>query len=297
LKGPTRPASGDSPLPSDPHFGPEPPDVELADLSGWIVHEDASLLVVDKPGWLLCHPSKRGPRSSLVGACREWTGLDRLHLVSRLDRETSGLVVLAKDAAMASRLQKAVQERQVEKIYLAILDGRLEAAVDVDAPLGPHPTSAVRARVAVLLEGGKAAHTRFEPLGPSSWDGLGDGRGTSVGAGHVEAEGLEKANLSLVRVIPSTGRKHQIRAHAAHIGHPVAGDKIYGPDEGLFLEFIEAGWTERMARQLPMQRQALHLAAVGFSATDECPPLRFEASLPADMQRLLRGGRAPAPGS
>jgi 23S rRNA pseudouridine1911/1915/1917 synthase len=259
LKGPTRPqVFGDSPLTTDPHFGPEPPDVELDELAGWIVHEDAHLLVIDKPGWLVCHPSKRGPRSSLVGACREWTGLERLHLVSRLDRETSGLVVLAKDAAMASRLQKAVQERQVEKIYLAVLEGRLEAAVDVDAPLGPHPTSAVRARVAVLTEGGKAAHTRFEPLGPS-----------------------------LVRVIPSTGRKHQIRAHAAHIGHPVAGDKIYGPDEGLFLEFIEAGWTERMALQLPVQRQALHLAEVGFPALDDLPALRFEAGLPEDMRRLL----------
>lgn len=279
----------------DPHFGPEPPEVELDELAAWIVHEDAYLLVVDKPGWLVCHPSKRGPRSSLVGACREWTGLDRLHLVSRLDRETSGLVVLAKNGAMASRLQKAVQERQVEKVYLAVLEGRLETPVDVDAPLGPHPSSAVRARVAVLPEGGKAARTRFEPLGPRNGDatgdwpvgGPGDGRGTGESPGSVEAEVLNRANLSLVRVIPTTGRKHQIRAHAAHIGHPVAGDKIYGPDEGLFLEFIESGWTERMARQLPIQRQALHLAAVGFPASDGCPPLRFEVGLPADMRRLL----------
>lgn len=282
-------------------FGPEPPEVALDELAGWILHEDAELLVVDKPGWLVCHPSKRGPRSSLVGACREWTGLERLHLVSRLDRETSGLVVLAKTPAMASRLQTAVQQRRVEKVYLAVLEGRLASPVEVDAALGPDPKSAVRARVAVSdAAGSKAAFTRFEPIGvavsASVEVGVEGDRPASIadpplmaslddpadGRAHAGSRGF-----TLARVLPRTGRKHQIRAHAAHIGHAVAGDKIYGPDETLFLEFIEQGWTERMARQLPIQRQALHLARLDFVLEGASTSLHFEAPLSRDMLALL----------
>ena len=98
----------------------------------WIVYEDARLLVVNKPGDIVCHPSKAGPWSSLVGALREYAKLDVVHLVFRLDRETSGIVVLAKDAKMASRLQRAVQERKVAKAYLAVLTGELAAPVTVN---------------------------------------------------------------------------------------------------------------------------------------------------------------------
>src|SRR3954469_21768067 len=102
----------------------------------WIVHEDERLLVVNKPGDVVCHPSKAGPWSSLVGALREHTRLPTVHLVFRLDRETSGIVVLAKDPATASRLQRAMQERRIGKTYLAILTGELEGAATVDQPLG-----------------------------------------------------------------------------------------------------------------------------------------------------------------
>ena len=290
-------------------FGPEPPEVALAELAGWILHEDAELLVIDKPGWLVCHPSKHGPRSSLVGACREWTGLERLHLVSRLDRETSGLVLLAKTATMASRLQTAMQQRRVEKVYLAVLEGRLAAPVEVDAALGPDPDSAVRARVAVTdAPGSQAAFTRFEPVEPSEAKasarvevGAEGDRPASIaeppriGLLDDSADPRAHAGLrgfTLARVLPRTGRKHQIRAHAAHIGHAVAGDKIYGPDETLFLEFIERGWTERMARRLPIQRQALHLARLRFHLGAGEASLRFEAPLPNEMRRLI-ADRAP----
>src|SRR5271154_6902111 len=103
-----------------------------AELESWILHEDERLLVVDKPGDVVCHPSKHGPWSSLVGAAREHAGLETIHLVFRLDRETSGVVVLAKDPGMASRLQKAVQDRRVGKAYLAILTGEMAGAATVD---------------------------------------------------------------------------------------------------------------------------------------------------------------------
>src|SRR5580698_7528119 len=103
-----------------------------AELESWIVHEDEYLLAVDKPGDVVCHPSKHGPWSSLVGAVREHLGLETVHLVFRLDRETSGIVVLAKDPRSASRLQTAMQERRVGKAYLAVLTGELSEEIRVD---------------------------------------------------------------------------------------------------------------------------------------------------------------------
>ena len=133
------------------------------ELRSWIIHEDARLLVVAKPGDAVCHPSKAGPWSSLVGAVREYTGLPVMHLVFRLDRETSGVVVLAKDAKMASRLQTAMQERKVGKIYSAILTGELAGPVTVDQPLGDDTASAVFVKSAVRADG-QAAVTHFTPV-------------------------------------------------------------------------------------------------------------------------------------
>ena len=94
-------------------IGPTAPLIDPGDFPGWILHEDERLLVVNKPGLIVCHPSKNGPWSSLVGAAREYLGLPVVHLVFRLDRETSGVVVLAKDSATASQLQKATQRRLI----------------------------------------------------------------------------------------------------------------------------------------------------------------------------------------
>ena len=99
------------------YFLANPPLIELSDLKKWIIKEDDNLLVIDKPGWIVCHPSKQGPLSSLVGACREYTGIDTLHLVNRLDRETSGVVILAKNKTWARRCQMAFEQRRVIKTY------------------------------------------------------------------------------------------------------------------------------------------------------------------------------------
>jgi 23S rRNA pseudouridine1911/1915/1917 synthase len=187
------------------------------EVPGWIVYEDAQLLVVNKPGDVVCHPSKAGPWSSLVGALREYAKLETVHLVFRLDRETSGVVVLAKDAAMASRLQVAMQKRKIGKAYLAILSGELNGAVTVNQPLGDDLASPVFVKTCVRPDG-QAAVSHFTPL--------------SVGGG-----------FSLVRVVTETGRKHQIRAHAQWLGHTMVGDKIYGPDARCYLDFIDHGWT------------------------------------------------------
>jgi 23S rRNA pseudouridine1911/1915/1917 synthase len=227
-----------------------------AELHSWIIHEDDRLLVVDKPGDVVCHPSKHGPWSSLVGAAREHTGLGTMHLVFRLDRETSGIVVLAKDPAMAGRLQTAMQERRVGKTYAALLMGELAGTVTVDQPLGSDTASPIFIKSAVRADG-QPSVTRFEVL--SSGDGF-----------------------TLARVTTETGRKHQIRAHAQWLGHPLVGDKIYGPDARLYLDFIDGGWTPELEARLLLARQALHCARIELG--DAGIPFTFEAPLPGDMR-------------
>lgn len=230
------------------------------ELKTWIVHEDDRLLIISKPGDVVCHPSKAGPWSSLVGAAREYTQLPTVHLVFRLDRETSGIIVLAKDPKMASRLQKAVQERRVTKRYRAIVWGEFREAVTVNQPLGVDIHSPVFVKSAVVRMGdleAKEAVTHF--------------------SGEASANGF-----SLVRADLETGRKHQIRAHLQWLGHSVVGDKIYGPDSRCYLDFIDRGWTPELQAKLLMDRQALHCAEIGLEAAGL--PFTFRAPLPADMR-------------
>ncbi len=245
--------------------------IQSAELRSWIVHEDDRLVVVNKPGDVVCHPSKAGPWSSLVGALREHTGLPTVHLVFRLDRETSGIVVLAKDSKMASRLQTAMGERRVGKIYLALLTGHLAAPVVVDRPLGDDCASPVFTKTAVVGEGGgRPARTRFEPLAVS-----------------------RTGEYTLVRVVPETGRKHQIRAHAQWLGHSLVGDKIYGPDARLYLDFIAEGWTPALAARLFLPRQALHCAAIDLAPAGLSG--RFTAPWPEDLADFCHAHGLPTP--
>lgn len=232
------------------------------ELRSWTVYEDERLMVVDKPGDVVCHPSKDGPWSSLNGAVRESLGLEAVHLVFRLDRETSGLVVLAKNPAVARRLQMAAQEKRYGKTYLAILVGALPGEVTVDQPLGPDWESPVNVKSRVVAPGeGQTATTRFTPL--------------AAGGG-----------FTLARVITATGRKHQIRAHAQWLGYPLVGDKIYGPDARLFLDFVEHGWTPQLAARLLLPRQALHCCEIDLRPAGETHV--FTSSLPPDLLAFCR---------
>lgn len=233
-----------------------------ADLPGWVRFEDERLLVIDKPGWLVVHPSKNGPWSSLAGALREGMGLQTIRFVYRLDRETSGVIVLAKDEATGSRLQKAIGKRLIGKAYVAILEGELTESVTVDQPLGPDPTANVTVKQRVVTsgsEGAQESRTIFHPL-------------------------AARGGYTLVGIELLTGRKHQIRAHAEWLGRRVVGDKLYGPDPTLYLEFAEHGWTERHSALLSLTRQALHCAAIDLR------PARMDylltAPWPADLARF-----------
>ena len=213
--------------------------IEPAEFASWVIGDDEHIIVINKPGDVVCHPSKAGPWSSLVGAVREHAKLEASHLIFRLDRETSGVVVFAKTPRMASRLQKATQERRVRKSYLAILTGEMPGPLSVNQPLGDDEESPVWVKSAVRPDG-QTAVTHFTPL--------------TTGGG-----------FTLARVVTETGRKHQIRAHAHWLKYPMVGDKIYGPDERCFIEFIESGWTLALAEKLLLPRQALHCERIDLT--------------------------------
>lgn len=239
-----------------------PPLVDPGDLRQWVLLDDDRLLVIDKPGWLVVHPSKNGPWSSLAGAVREEFKPDAIRFIFRLDRETSGVIVLAKTEAMGGRLGKAVLQRKIGKLYVALLEGELAAPVTVNQFLGPDPTANVTVKsrvVAAGTPGAQEAQTVFHPL--------------------VSRGGFTLAGVELL-----TGRKHQIRAHAEWLQHRVVGDKLYGPDPGLYLEFATKGWTERHSALLGTTRQALHCAAIDLRPTGL--DYLLQAPWPKDLARF-----------
>jgi len=243
-------------------YGEEAPLVDIADFPTWIVQEDENLLIINKPGWLVCHPSKNGPMSSLVGVVREYTGAEKLHLVARLDRETSGLIVFAKRPSVARKFQMAIQNRIVKKAYIALVEGEFSEVIHVDLPITRRRGGPVIVKSEVSYDRtSQTAVTDFIPL-------------------------ISKNGMTLCRVEPETGRKHQIRVHAEHLEHRIVGDKIYGPDETLYIEFIENGWTDRLAAALPIQRQALHCYRYDFEFPEGT--VSFTAELQEDMLALCR---------
>ena len=131
---------------NEPNYASEEavgPLTNLDELLSWIIYEDDEILVVNKPGWLVCHPSKNGPWSSLVGAVKEYLKLDSIHLASRLDRETSGCVLFAKNQRAARYWQKGIETKQVRRSYVAVLSGELFEKRFVSTFLGKDPESAV----------------------------------------------------------------------------------------------------------------------------------------------------------
>jgi 23S rRNA pseudouridine1911/1915/1917 synthase len=246
--------------PSEPLPPAVPPLVDPAELRTWVMLDDERLLVLDKPGWLVCHPSKNGPWSSLAGAVREEFKPDAIRLIYRLDRETSGVIILAKTEAVGSRLGKAVLKHQIRKLYVVLLEGELPETITVNQPLGPDLAANVTVKSKVISgEGSQEAVTVFHPL-------------------------LTRGGFTLAGVELVTGRKHQIRAHAEWLDRRVVGDKLYGPDPGLYLEFAQQGWTARHTSLLGMTRQALHCAAIDLRATGM--DYLLQAPWPKDMARF-----------
>lgn len=207
-----------------------------------IIDEDPDLLIINKPAGLVCHPTKGDERSSLVSRVRLHLGTtEQFHLVNRLDRETSGVVVVAKNDAAARDLRKIWEGRRVQKEYRAIVHGHVAAEQGtIDAPLGRDEASVVAIKDCVRADGA-ASHTDFEV---------------------VRRFKRSEGGFTLLKLLPHTGRKHQIRIHLAHAGHAIVGDKLYGGDEDLYLALVQDRLTEEQRRRLILPHHALHARSV-----------------------------------
>ena len=226
-----------------------------------IVHEDADLIVVDKPAGLVVHPAAGNLDGTLVNAllhhCQGQLsgigGVARPGIVHRIDKDTSGLLVVAKSDKAHDGLARQFKDHSIQRLYAAIVYGHPQPATGtVDAWLGR--SDADRKKMAVHREGrGKHAVTHYRTV-----------------------ERLRDAAMVECRL--ETGRTHQVRVHMHHIGHPLIGDPVYGRERKGFKSILET---------LGFKRQALHAKSLGFihPVTDE--RLMFQSALPADMQELL----------
>lgn len=253
----------------------EEPEVD----SGYrIVHEDADFLVVDKPPLLPCHPGGRFFEHSLWFLLRERH--DFLHIATRLDRETSGLVLVCLNKGSTRHIARLQGEGRLGKRYLALVHGLFPERLEAKGFLGPDTASAVRKR------------RRFFPS-PAGEGGVGLESCATGFRRLLAAESLafpgrgeREGPFSLVEALPSSGRTHQIRASLSSLGFPLVGDKLYGLDPSLFLRFAAGDLGPEDEERLILPYQALHCGALEFEDA-EGRPLSFRAPLPAAWPAVL----------
>lgn len=224
-----------------------------------IVHRDAAILVIDKPAGLVVHPGAGISAGTLQNALLELepqlAKVPRAGIVHRLDKDTSGLLVIARTPQAQASLVRALAAHEVRREYLALCQGVMTGGGTIDEPIGRHRTQ--RTRMAVR----------------------GDGREAVT---HYRIERRFRAH-TLARVQLETGRTHQIRVHLAHVGHPVVGDPVYGGRRRAPAA-ASAALLESLAG---FRRQALHAARLGLTHPTSGRELEFEAPLPKDFVALL----------
>jgi 23S rRNA pseudouridine1911/1915/1917 synthase len=264
-----RPAPGDR---IEVHIPPpDPSPLTPEDLPLDILYEDEDLLVLDKAAGMVVHPAPghRGGTlvNALLHAARDLSGIGgvlRPGIIHRLDKDTSGLLIVAKNDAAHTALSEALSRRRIRRRYLTACWGHLpDPATTVDAPIGRHPTD--RKRMGVV-DGGRRAVTRFRRL--ERWP----------------AADLLQAELE-------TGRTHQIRVHLLHLGHPVVGDAVYGAGRERGFSGAARDWARELARRTP--RQFLHAAELRFRHPRTGAEMRFASPLPPDLRAVAdwaRGG-------
>ena len=239
-----------------------------------VIDESDDWIVVNKPAPLIVHPANRKPEPTLLGGLEKLLAFEiangaTLGIVTRLDRDTSGIVLVAKHTGAARQLGWIFERREARKEYLAIVSGWPEAdewickePIIRAGELGPSEIW-VRQLVSPL---GRECTTRF------------------VVEDRFERE---EGSFSLVRCFPETGRMHQIRVHLAHGGFPIVGDKVYSGNGKSYLKWMETGWTPELQKRLILSRHALHASVLEIEW--EQTSFRWEAALGRDMRDFLDG--------
>lgn len=230
-----------------------------------ILYEDEWFIAVNKTGNLPVHPSGRYYHHTLTALLENRHGR-RVYPVHRIDRETSGVVLLAFDGKSVSQLARALSAGTKE--YLALVHGVFpDGETVVDLPLGQDNDSTIDKKRKAWPGGTETAVTRFCRI-------------------------LTVDDISLVRCFPETGRLHQIRTHLQSAGFPIIGDKLYGRDENAFLDFIRNGWSPELSARLLLPRQALHAARLIFIHPQSKKQIRLHAPLPKMFADFIRSKRA-----
>ncbi len=274
-------------LPQQPDYTVPPEDLPLD-----ILHEDDAIVVVNKPAGMIVHPGRGNPRGTLAAALQfhfntlsDVAGQDRPGIVHRLDRDTTGVLVIAKDNQVHGRLSRQFEQREVTKEYRAIVQRVVKLDSDwIETYVKVNPVR--REKMTVCEEGGNARQARTF---------------------YEVAERFER--FTHVRLFPKTGRTHQLRVHMQHLGHVIVADHLYGGGECLRLADLQpeaagvAHRTKGRSRRGPksdspdatadapddtlIARQALHAHRLGFRHPVTNEPVEFVAPLPDDMQRTL----------
>jgi 23S rRNA pseudouridine1911/1915/1917 synthase len=234
---------------------------EIVDVPLPILARGAGWLAVDKPAGIVVHPVNTVRENSVIRMLRRQEGSDSLRLAHRLDRETSGVLLVAEDAVSASALSTAFAEGRVHKEYLAVVSGHVSAeSGSIDFAIGENADRRVYVR-REIQEGGERAVTRWR----------------------VERR---LADSTLVRLFPETGRRHQLRVHLAAIGHPILGDILYGRPDADYLDLVRGTRDARRDENAPA-RQLLHCARLVFIDPAGAGTIEVEAPLPADFATAL----------
>jgi 23S rRNA pseudouridine1911/1915/1917 synthase len=227
-----------------------------------ILFEDDSIIVVNKEPGMVVHPAPGHSSGTLVHAllhhCPDLEGMGgplRPGIVHRLDKDTSGVLIVAKTEEALHHLSQQFKSRKVKKQYLTLVSGRVDREQgEVEAPVGRLMED--RKKMGVRTRRGRAALTRY-----SVWERF--------------------SEFTLLRVFPETGRTHQIRVHLAHIGHPVWGDPVYGGRKKNLI-------FQKTGEEIIPKRQMLHAWRLGFVHPRSKEPMSLEAPLPADFQQILK---------
>lgn len=243
-----------------------------------IIHEDETLFIISKPANLPVHPAGRYFFNTLLVHLRTQGHRTPLkaerefYLVHRIDKETSGILVLARDKEVCTHLTRQFAERSTRKRYLAIVHGAPPETFSVSHALRRATNSVVDLKMEVgpESEGAQSAHTDFKRISQ-----------------HKNRHG----EFSLVECFPKTGRQHQIRVHLESVGHPIVGDKLYGRSEEEALRFYERQrLTPEAEAKLILPRHALHAAGIIFEDPSTGKEVEFRSELPTDLQRFLDYG-------